>query len=55
MSHLRARRGQGLLEYSLILGLIFIVVILTVMLLGNELKDTYQNISCNVATHASCP
>lgn len=54
MRRLYARRGQGLVEYSLILGLIFIVVILAVMLMGNELKDTYQNLSCNVATHASC-
>jgi len=55
MRRLRARRGQGMVEYSLILGLIFVVVILAVMLMGNELRDTYQNISCNVATHANCP
>lgn len=54
MRCLRARRGQGVVEYSLILGLIFIVVILAVMLMGNELKNTYQNISCNVAIQTSC-
>jgi pilus assembly protein Flp/PilA len=55
MGSLRTRRGQGLVEYSLILSLIFVVVVLAVILLGNTLKNTYQNISCSVATHQACP
>ncbi len=55
MGYLQTRRGQGLVEYSLILALIFVVVILAVILMGGQLKNTYQNISCNVATHANCP
>lgn len=55
MGHLRRRRGQGMVEYSLIISLIVVVVILAVILMGNQLKNTYQNISCNVATHQNCP
>ena len=55
MSYLRTRRGQGLVEYSLILSLIVVVVILALIVMGNQLKNTYQNISCTVATHQNCP
>lgn len=49
------RRGQALIEYSLILALLVVIVILALVLLGNQLKNTYQNIQCNVATHTNCP
>lgn len=55
MRFLRARRGQALVEYSLIIALLVVIVILTLMLMGNQLKNTYQNIQCNVATHMNCP
>jgi Flp pilus assembly pilin Flp len=37
-------KGQGLVEYSLILLLIAVVVMLAVRMLGGDLNNTYQNI-----------
>ena len=43
-SHTRSR-GQGLVEYALIIALVAIVVVATVLLLGNTIKDVFQNIA----------
>jgi Flp pilus assembly pilin Flp len=40
-----SERGQALVEYSLILCLIVVVVIVTLILLGNQVKNTYCNIT----------
>jgi len=37
--------GQALVEYSLILCLVVVVVIVTLILLGNQVKNTYCNIT----------
>jgi Flp pilus assembly pilin Flp len=37
--------GQALVEYSLILCLVVVVVIVTLILLGNQVKNTYCNVS----------
>jgi Flp pilus assembly pilin Flp len=37
--------GQALVEYSLILCLVVVVVIVTLILLGNQVKNTYCNIA----------
>jgi Flp pilus assembly pilin Flp len=38
-------RGQALVEYSLIMCLIVIVVLITLIVLGNQVRDTYCNIA----------
>lgn len=38
-------RGQGLIEYALILVLIVIVVLIAVQLLGPAVKQLYDNIN----------
>lgn len=38
-------KGQALVEYSLILCLVVVVVIVTLILLGNQVKNTYCNIT----------
>lgn len=38
-------RGQALLEYSLIVCLIVVVVLITLIVLGNQVRDTYCNIA----------
>ena len=38
-------KGQALVEYSLILCLVVVVVIVTLILMGNQVKNTYCNIS----------
>jgi pilus assembly protein Flp/PilA len=46
MSHLFARsRGQGLIEYALIIALVAIVVIGTLILLGPQIGSIFQNIN----------
>lgn len=37
-------RGQALVEYSLIMCLIVIVVLVTLIVLGNQVRNTYCNI-----------
>ena len=37
-------RGQALIEYSLIMCLIVIVVLITLIVLGNQVRNTYCNI-----------
>jgi Flp pilus assembly pilin Flp len=40
----RARRGQGLLEYSVILALVAIVVALVVALMGRQIQAALLNV-----------
>jgi Flp pilus assembly pilin Flp len=40
-----SENGQALVEYSLILCLVVVVVIVTLILLGNQVKNTYCNIT----------
>jgi pilus assembly protein Flp/PilA len=42
------RRGQGLVEYSLILVLIAVVVVAAVTLVGGNLNTTYCKISTSL-------
>ena len=37
-------RGQALIEYSLIMALVVIVVLITLIVLGNQVRNTYCNI-----------
>jgi pilus assembly protein Flp/PilA len=41
-------RGQGLVEYALIIALVAIVVIATLILLGPQIRNIFQNISNNL-------
>jgi len=40
-----ARRGQGLVEYALILALVVIVVIVVVALMGRQIQDAFQDVA----------
>lgn len=50
MRHLAVRRlrGQGLVEYALIIALVAVVVIATLILLGPQIGSIFQNISNNL-------
>lgn len=39
-----SENGQALIEYSLILVLVVCVVLVTLIVLGNQVKNTYCNI-----------
>ena len=41
-------RGQGLVEYALIIALVAVVVIATLILLGPQIASIFQNISNNL-------
>ena len=41
-------RGQGLVEYALILALVAIVVIAGLILLGPQIQSMFKNISSNL-------
>jgi Flp pilus assembly pilin Flp len=40
----RGERGQALVEYSLIMCLVVIVILVTLIVLGNQVRNTYCNI-----------
>jgi pilus assembly protein Flp/PilA len=44
------RKGQGLVEYALILVLIAIVVILILTFLGTKVNDTFSRIGSGLGT-----
>jgi len=41
----RTERGQGMVEYALILLLIALVIILVITLLGHQTSNLYSNIA----------
>ncbi len=41
----KRQQGQGMVEYALILVLITVVVIAVLMILGNQVKNVFSNIS----------
>ncbi|MGZ3584624.1 MAG: Flp family type IVb pilin [Ktedonobacterales bacterium] len=41
-------KGQGLVEYALIIALVAVVVIGTLILLGPQIASIFQNISNNL-------
>ena len=43
-------KGQGLVEYALILVLIAIVVIVAMQVLGDKVSDTFTTINSGLAT-----
>jgi pilus assembly protein Flp/PilA len=42
---MRSERGQGMVEYALILVLIAVVVIAVLIVLGNQIQNAFCNIS----------
>ncbi|HEY0493710.1 MAG TPA: Flp family type IVb pilin [Candidatus Dormibacteraeota bacterium] len=45
LSFLTPERGQGMVEYALILVLIAVIVIAVLMVLGNQIQNAFCNIS----------
>lgn len=43
-----SQKGQGLVEYALIIALVAVVVIATLILLGPQISSIFQNISNNL-------
>jgi pilus assembly protein Flp/PilA len=46
--HCLGSRGQGLVEYALILALVVLVVVLVLWLLGPSIGNAYSNIVSNL-------
>jgi len=46
-------RGQAMVEYGLIMCLIVIVVLVTLIVLGNQVRNTYCNILGQVVSAGS--
>lgn len=44
----RRERGQGLVEYALIIALVAIVVIAALVLLGPRLSSIFNNVNSNL-------
>ena len=48
----RKEKGQGLVEYALILVLIAIVVIVAMQVLGDKVSDTFDTVNSGLTTDA---
>jgi Flp pilus assembly pilin Flp len=51
----RGQSGQGMIELSLILVLVACVVIVTMMVMGNTVQNTYWNIVATFDTSGQTP
>jgi pilus assembly protein Flp/PilA len=45
----RFERGQGMVEYGLILALIAVVAIVAVATLGNKVSNTFSNVNAGIS------
>jgi len=61
-AHLGRPEGQGMIEYALLLMLIGTVVIVVLIVLGNQVNNAFHNVSCSLsalagscATHPPAP
>ncbi len=52
---MKSKKGQGMVEYGLIIGLIAIVVIVALRLLGTNLTGIFNSISGTVGTAVPTP
>jgi pilus assembly protein Flp/PilA len=51
----RFQRGQGMVEYALILALIALIVIIALIATGGQLKNLYSNITATMCLyHVGC-
>lgn len=48
-----SEKGQAMVEYGLIMCLIVIVVLITLVVLGNQVRNTYCNIMGSVVSAGS--
>jgi pilus assembly protein Flp/PilA len=51
----RDERGQGLVEYALIIVLVAVVAIVALTLLGTSISDILNTISCTLANNCPAP
>jgi pilus assembly protein Flp/PilA len=49
VQRLRDERGQGMVEYALILVLIAVVVIVILSVVGNQVNNVFSNVSNGLA------
>lgn len=55
LSKLQEKKGQGMVEYALIIGLVAIVVIAVLVLLGPAISDKFQEIIDALSPDAAPP
>lgn len=48
-----SERGQAMVEYGLIMCLVVIVILVTLIVLGNQVRNTYCNIMGQVVSAGS--
>lgn len=49
----RRQRGQGMVEYALVMALIAVVVIVVVSVLGKHVNNVFSNISTDLSSLAT--
>jgi len=54
-SRSRRQRGQGLVEYALILALVALIVVIALIVSGHQLINVFSNISATLCNyHVGC-
>jgi Flp pilus assembly pilin Flp len=52
----RRQSGQGMVEYSLILVLVALIVLLMLLTTGGQMRNVYSNVTSALCTQAAwCP
>ncbi|MDQ6747777.1 MAG: Flp family type IVb pilin [Candidatus Dormibacteraeota bacterium] len=51
---LASERGQGLVEYALILTLVSIVAVIILLTQGQQLQNMFSNVSCGISRKPGC-
>jgi len=55
MTHARNEKGAALVEYGILVGLIAVLAIGSVLTLGEEVKETFLNVSTTLASNLGTP
>ncbi len=50
-----SQKGQGMVEYALLLVLVSIVVIVILLTMGNQISNVFSNVVCALGAHFRPP
>jgi len=51
----RSQKGQGMVEYALLLVLVSIVVIVILLTMGNQIRNVFSDVVCALGTSCRVP
>jgi len=52
---IRSQKGQGMVEYALLLVLVSIVVIVILLTMGNQIRNVFSDVVCALGANCRVP